>query len=133
MKIQQLAKQTGISSQTIRYYEQIGLLPEAKRGENGYRSYGDSDIERLVFIRRCKALHIPLADMKRLVQLKSDAAAPCEEVDRIIRNQLVEVQHRLEELQQLETTLKALSTGCHNNTVSNCEIMKKLATSEQAE
>ena len=133
MKIQQLAKHTGINSQTIRYYEQIGLLPPPQRSANGYRSYGQSDVDLLIFIRRCKALHIPLSDMKRLVELKSDSAAPCAEVDRIISNQLEEVRHRLEELQQLEASLKELSTGCHNDTVSSCSILKKLGTSEQTD
>ncbi|WP_221793408.1 MerR family transcriptional regulator [Oceanobacter mangrovi] len=132
MKIRQLAERTGLPSQTIRYYEDIGLLPAAKRGENGYRSYAEHDVERLIFIRRCKALHIPLADMKRLVALKSDQAAPCGEVDRIIRNQLVEVQHRLDELRQLEHTLQALANSCHNDTISSCEILQRLGTVETA-
>ena len=126
MKIRQLAAHTGVPDKTIRYYEDIGLLPPPQRSANGYRVYGTDDIERLVFIRRCKALHIPLADMKKLVALKADQTGPCAEVDRIIRNQLDEVQHRLQELQALQQTLETLSTSCQNDTVSSCAILKKL-------
>jgi len=77
MKINKLAERSGMASKTIRYYEDIGLLPEAYRSPNGYRDYGESDVERMVFIRRCRELQIPLDELKVLVRLQMDKQAPC--------------------------------------------------------
>ena len=80
MQIKQLAKVTNVNAKTIRYYEDVGLLPKAKRGDNGYRYYQQQDVSSLNFIRRCKELRMPLADIKRLVSIQSDDNAPCAEL-----------------------------------------------------
>jgi len=70
MQIKQLASETGVGSNTIRYYEDIGLLPQARRSDNGYRHYrhyNQYDVLSLKFIRRCKDLRMPLAAIKSLV------------------------------------------------------------------
>ena len=102
MQIKQLANVTGVSAKTIRYYEDIGLLPEAKRADNGYRYYQTKDIGSLNFIRRCKELRMPLADIKKLVAVQSDGNAPCAEVDSLISQQLEQIHTAQYELQQLE-------------------------------
>jgi DNA-binding transcriptional MerR regulator len=126
MQIKQLATVTGVSAKTIRYYEDIGLLPEAKRGDNGYRYYHQQDISSLNFIRRCKELHIPLADIKRLVAVQSDGNAPCAEVDALIFQQLEKIRVVQYELQQLEQNLKALANCCENQHIKDCEILQHL-------
>ena len=60
LKIGELSSQTGISTEAIRYYERIGLLPEPERAENGYRLYGEEDVERLRFIRSARSLDFSL-------------------------------------------------------------------------
>lgn len=60
MIISELAKRSGIPSKTIRYYEEVGLLPILARNGNGYRAYNKLDVDRLIFIRRCRELQIPL-------------------------------------------------------------------------
>jgi len=67
MQIKQLASETGVGSNTIRYYEDIALLPQARRSDNGYRHYNQHDVLSLKFIRRCKDLRMPLAAIKSLV------------------------------------------------------------------
>ena len=72
MKISDLSRATAVDVDTIRYYEKAGLLPAPAREANGYRAYGQSHLERLAFVRHCRALDISLADVKRLrARLKS--------------------------------------------------------------
>jgi len=126
LKISQLTKLTQVPSKTIRYYEDIALLPKASRSANGYREYREADVERLIFIRRCRELQIPLEDIKTLIQVQSDKNSPCREVDSLIAQQLEKVRRTISELSQLEQTLHALSTSCPNDIVGECQILKNL-------
>jgi len=126
MKISQLSKQTHTTNQTIRYYEDIGLLPPAVRNENGYRNYQESDVEQLIFIRRCRELQIPIAKIKMLMQVQTDKKSSCGEVDTLIIEQLQKVRKTIYELSILEQTLTTLAESCPNNIVEECEILKNL-------
>ena len=126
MKISQLAKTTNVASKTIRYYEEIGLLPEAYRNDNGYREYSASDIERLVFIRRCRELQIPLEQIKTLIAVQVDQKSSCQEVDALIEQQLEKVRKTIAELTLLEQTLHTLARSCPNDKVGDCQILKNL-------
>ncbi|MDO6561406.1 Cd(II)/Pb(II)-responsive transcriptional regulator [Paraglaciecola chathamensis] len=128
MQIKQLAKVTNVNAKTIRYYEDVGLLPKAKRGDNGYRYYKQQDVSSLNFIRRCKELRMPLADIKRLVSIQSDDNAPCAEVDALITQQLEKIRVAQYELQQLEKNLQGLANSCDNHQIKNCEILNHLRT-----
>ena len=125
MKINQLSKLTNVLSKTIRYYEEVGLLPKASRHSNGYREYSSIDVERLVFIRRCRELQIPLEQIKVLIQVQTDKSSSCSEVDLLIEQQLEKVRKTISELSLLEKTLHTLATSCSNNIVGECEILKK--------
>lgn len=126
MKISQLARQSGVPSKTIRYYEEIGLVPNASRNSNGYREYDQSDIDRLAFIRRCRELQIPIEQIKMLVQVRMDEKAPCKEVDMLIARQLEKVRHTMAELALLEEALNTLLHSCQNDVVGECEILHRL-------
>jgi DNA-binding transcriptional MerR regulator len=126
MKISQLAKVSGVASKTIRYYEEVGLLPEAYRNDNGYREYRASDIERLVFIRRCRELKIPLDQIKTLIAVQVDQKSSCQEVDALIEQQLDKVRTTIAELTLLEQTLHTLAMSCTNDKVGDCQILKNL-------
>lgn len=126
MKISHLAKQSGVPSKTIRYYEEIGLVPNAYRNSNGYREYAQVDVDRLAFIRRCRELHIPIEQIKKLVQVRMDEKAPCKEVDMLIARQLENVRHTMAELAILEQTLNTLAHSCQNDIVGECEILNRL-------
>ncbi|CAA0090031.1 Mercuric resistance operon regulatory protein [Zhongshania aliphaticivorans] len=131
MKINELAEHTGLASKTIRYYEDIGLLPEARRSANGYRDYSEADIERIVFIRRCRELQIPLSELKLLVRLQMDKQAPCAEINQTIQNQLEKIRSTIQELEKLEESLNELAQSCRNETVSECQIVRKLSDYDQ--
>jgi MerR family copper efflux transcriptional regulator len=126
MQIKKLAEVTSVSAKTIRYYEDIGLLPEAKRSGNGYRYYQTKDVAPLNFIRRCKELRMPLADIKRLVAVQSDGNAPCAQVDDLIVEQLAQIHIAQYELQQLEKNLRALADCCDRKQIKDCEILQHL-------
>jgi len=126
IKIGQLAKISGVASKTIRYYEEVGLIPAAYRNNNGYREYRVSDIERLVFIRRCRELQIPLEKIKTLIAVQVDPKSSCHEVDALIEQQLDKVRSTIAELSLLEQTLHTLATSCPNDKVGDCQILKNL-------
>ncbi|SFD60452.1 Cd(II)/Pb(II)-responsive transcriptional regulator [Pseudoalteromonas denitrificans] len=126
MKISEFAKKTNVLSKTIRYYEEIALLPKASRNANGYRHYSATDVERLIFIRRCRELKIPLDHIKALIQVQTDKTASCSEVDLLIEQQLEKVRKTISELTLLEQTLNTLAKSCPNDIVGECEILKNL-------
>ncbi|AZQ82695.1 MerR family transcriptional regulator [Colwellia sp. Arc7-635] len=126
MKINQLSTITKVLSKTIRYYETVGLLPKAARNSNGYREYSAIDVERLIFIRRCRELQIPLEQIKTLIQGQKDKTSSCSEVDALIAQQLEKVRQTISELTLLEKTLHTLASSCPNNMIGECEILKNL-------
>ena len=84
MQIKELARATGVDVETIRYYEKQGLLPEPARRDNGYRDYAAEHLERLSFIRHCRALDMPLADVNRLLGFVDLPSADCSDVDLLV-------------------------------------------------
>lgn len=121
-----LAKRTGTKVQTIRYYEQIGLLPEAERTGGGQRRYGDAELDRLGFIRHARQLGFPLGDIRDLLDLSDNPERSCAEVDRIARRQLAEVEARLARLEALRTELRRMVDQCSRDTVADCRVLEVL-------
>lgn len=112
MKIGELARATGVGLQTIRYYERVKLLPATKRLRNRYRDYGDLHLEQLAFIRHCRAVDMPLADIRLLLDFIAEPAGDCTGVDRAVDAQLNCVRARLKSLRALERQLTALRARC---------------------
>ena len=81
MRIGELSAAIGVGVDTIRYYEREGLLAPPARQANGYRAYGKSQLERLSFIRHCRALEIPLAEIRRLLVFAAQPTAECGDID----------------------------------------------------
>jgi Cu(I)-responsive transcriptional regulator len=121
-----LAKRTGTKVQTIRYYEQIGLLPEPGRTEGGQRRYGDTDLDRLAFIRHARQLGFTLEAIRELLDLSDKPSRSCAEVDVIAHRQLKEVEARIARLEALRTELKRMLRECSRNTVSDCRVLEVL-------
>jgi Cd(II)/Pb(II)-responsive transcriptional regulator len=134
MRIGELSKATGVDIETIRYYEKTGLLPEPARSANGYRVYDQACLERLAFVRHCRALDIPLAEIARLLQFLARPEADCREIDRLIETQLARVQARLQSLHSLERQLLALRGQCDaNQPARECGILQELVAAAQDE
>ena len=121
-----LARRTGTKVQTIRYYEQIGLLPEPDRTEGGQRRYGDADVDRLAFIRHARQLGFTLEAIRELLDLSDNPSRSCAEVDVIAHRQLKEVEARIARLEALRKELKRMLRECSRDTVSDCRVLEVL-------
>jgi len=113
MRIGELSKATGVDIETIRFYEKSGLLPGPARSDNGYRDYAHAHLERLAFIRHCRALDMSLADVAQLLaSLDTQDGAQLARVDHLVDAQLARVRARLASMQALEQQLLALKARC---------------------
>lgn len=127
MRIGELARQAGVDVQTVRYYEREGLLDAPARTPSGYRAYGPAHLERLNFVRHCRSLDMPLAEVKRLVQLSGEKTISCDEVNGLVRAHLARVQAKRKSLQELESKLAALNAQCESgHRVADCGILEEL-------
>ena len=121
-----LAARTGTKVQTIRYYEQIGLMPEPERTAGGQRRYAPDDLDRLAFIRHARQLGFPLDDIRELLSLSDQPDRSCEEVDEIARRQLRQAEQRIARLEALRTELARMVTECRGGRIANCRVLKVL-------
>lgn len=126
LTIGSLAKRTGAKVQTIRYYEQIGLMPQPGRTEGGQRRYGDDELDRLAFIRHARQLGFTLEAIRELLNLSDNPSRSCAEVDVIAHRQLKEVEARIARLEALRTELKRMLRECSRETISDCRVLEVL-------
>jgi len=129
LRIGEISEKSGIPSETIRYYEKIGLLPAPERQDNGYRAYQQAHLERLLFIKRCRSLDMAQDEIRELIQLADHPDADCSEVDALLVRHLNHVRERLQELSNLEATLERLQSACsQGRTVAECGILEGLTS-----
>lgn len=121
-----LAKKTGTKVQTIRYYEQIGLMPEPGRTAGGQRRYGDAGLDRLSFIRHARQLGFPLDAIRELLDLSDHPDKSCEEADAIARRQLRQVELRMARLEALRTELARMVQECSGGRSADCRVLEVL-------
>lgn len=130
-----LASQTKTNVPTIRFYEEIGLLPRAQRAANGHRHYRDADLKRLSFIKRCRDFGFPIEQVRELVVLFEDGDRACIKVRDMAQTHLNTVREKLKEMRQLEVNLAAFvascDEGCCTGPTRNCAIIEDLSTIEQ--
>ena len=108
MKIQDLSRITGVSAKTIRYYEEIGLLPAPARAENNYRQYGEQDVERLRLVAGARRLDLSLDDIQEILAFRDHREAPCRVLLERMAQKADEIAERIRALQQTEDELRAL-------------------------
>jgi DNA-binding transcriptional MerR regulator len=106
--IRELSKVTGISSQTIRYYERIMLLPKAQRMPNGYRIYNKGDLARLQFVKQARLLNFTLEEIREILDLRELHQAPCSYVMSTMASQIKAIEEQIADLQNLKIELTAL-------------------------
>lgn len=107
MTVGNAAAAAGVSSKAVRLWESKGLLPPAERTEAGYRIFTDQDVAMLRFIRQAKALDLSLAEIKDIVDLQRDGAAPCARVTELLGAHIDEIDRTIAELRQLRRSLAA--------------------------
>jgi DNA-binding transcriptional MerR regulator len=131
LSIGALARQTACTVPTIRYYEEIGLLPAAPRTEGGQRHYGEAAVRRLAFIRRCRDFGFSIDQVRELVGLVDQPERPCEEVRDIAAAHLAQVRSKLVELHALEASLSnfvvSCNSACAGGPATDCTILEDLA------
>ncbi len=121
-----LARMTGTKVQTIRYYEQIGLMPEPGRSGGGQRRYDRAALDRLAFIRHARELGFALDAIRELLDLADHPDRPCHEADAIARHHLLQVERRMERLIALQAELKRMIRECSGGRSANCRVLEVL-------
>jgi len=134
MRIGEIARLTGLDVQAVRHYEKEGLLVAPSRAANGYRAYGQAHLERLAFIRHCRALDMGLADIRSLLRGLDGPGADCSDVDRVVDRQLERVRARLASLRGLERQLGKLREACRApGNAQGCGILQELVHAAHGE
>ena len=126
MKIGQVSAASGCQIETIRYYERIGLLKAPARTEAGYRHYTDADVDRLRFVARGRALGFSLEEIASLLRLAQDEGLSCDDVDRLARAHLADVQQRVGDLLRIQEELQRTIEECRGTQRSQCSILQAL-------
>lgn len=122
-----LAERTGTNVQTIRYYEQIGLMPRPSRTEGNQRRYSSEHVRRLAFIRHARDLGFTIETIVTLLDLAAEPDRPCEDVIAIAEENLEVVRERLAKLRALERALKDLVASCSGGRMKDCRIIEALS------
>jgi len=134
MRIGELAAQAGVDAQTVRYYERKGLLEAPARTASGYRAYGPRHLERLNFVRHCRSLDMPLADVKRLLALSHDRCVSCDDVNGLVQAHLERVRAKRAALETLEAQLGILRAQCTSgHRIADCGILEEMIHAAQGE
>lgn len=135
MKIGELAAQTQHTTETIRYYEKIGLLTPARRLENNYRTYGEAHVSRLVFIRHCRTLNLGLDEIRLLLEsIDDERPEAADRAHAMIHHHLEAVEMRMRELMHLREQLRGLAGACggHHDGHEPCGLLMKLRDPDES-
>lgn len=126
LTIGKLSAAAGVKVPTIRYYEQIGLLPGAERSSGNQRLYGAAAADRLAFVRHARELGFPLEAIRDLLSLSDRPDQSCAEADRIATRQLVAVRERIARIKALESELERMVTACAHGSIADCRVIEVL-------
>ncbi|MDO5757578.1 MAG: Cu(I)-responsive transcriptional regulator [Rhodobacterales bacterium] len=126
MKINDMARATGLPAKTIRYYEQIGLV-RPTRSQNGYRQFSEADQHRLSFLSRARALGFSIAECRDLLNLYDDTSRASADVRAIAARHLQDIQHKIDALTQMQATLAHLVDACAGDDRPDCPILNDLS------
>jgi Cd(II)/Pb(II)-responsive transcriptional regulator len=129
MKIGALAEAASCTVETVRYYERAGLLQVPARSSGNYRLYGAAHVDRLRFIRNCRALDMTHDEIRALLTCREDPEQQCDEVNALLDDHIGHVARRIRELRALERELKELRSQCQTvRPVRDCAIMHSLGS-----
>jgi MerR family Zn(II)-responsive transcriptional regulator of zntA len=129
MKIGELAKQSGLSAHTLRFYEKQGLIQASARSESNYRVYSQGDLATARFIKRSREMGFSLEEVEVFLSIRADKPAHiCKEAKDIAQQKIIDVQQKIEELQQVQVALHKLSDACcgGNESAEFCSIIEAL-------
>lgn len=127
MNIGQAARASGVSAKMIRHYEALGLIPNARRSEAGYRQYGAAEVHTLRFVRHARDLGFSLAEIAELVGLWHDRDRPSRQVKALAQAHIDALQQKAQQLLAMKATLEQLVGCCHGDDRPECPILETLA------
>ena len=128
MKIGQLAERTGLSTKTIRYYENIGVLPDPDRAPNGYRSYEPDVADRIGFIQDAQSAGLSLVEIQMILDLRDSGEATCGHVIDSLEMQLAEVDRQMEDLQRTRSRLTEIIGRARSLDPKDCSVPNRCQT-----
>jgi len=125
--IGEAAKQAGLPTKTIRYYEDIGLIRPSGRSTGGYRLYDTRDLRTLQFIQRARQLGFSVKQVRELLALWQDRQRTSADVKAVAQAHIADIDRRMAELQGMRDTLAHLADQCHGDQRPECPILADLA------
>jgi len=126
-----VAKKTGLTAHTLRYYEKIGLLTNVAKGSKGQRQFSAQNIQRIQFIKRAQTMQFSLDEIKQLITLDQSTQIPKPEARSMVKDKLLSIEERLQELQALKQNLSQLLTACEASTKKQkCPILEGMKNQE---
>ena len=128
LNIGEAAKASGVSAKMIRHYEEVGLMPPARRSESGYRLYSDAEVHTLRFIRHARDLGFSIAQIGELVGLWQNRRRPSRLVKSLAEAHVRELERKVQELLAMKATLEHLVHCCHGDERPDCPILDTLAS-----
>ena len=126
MNIGEVAKRSGLPAKTIRYYEDIGLVCPA-RSDNGYRAFRDTDLHKLAFLGRARALGFSIEDCRTLLGLYQDESRASAQVKAVAQEHLSAIDDKITQLRGMRETLSHLVDACHGDHRPDCPILTDLS------
>lgn len=128
MRISQLSRLGGVRTQTIRFYEEQGLLTSPDRQANGYRAYTEKHVRQLSFIRRCRLLGLSLSEIRQLQKQQDDPHQSCAAINTLLEDHIADVAIRIDALQTLEKQLMSLRSRCNDDRqVERCGVLAEIS------
>ena len=127
LNIGNAAAAAGVSAKMIRHYEDIGLIPKAKRTFSGYRTYSDNEVHVLRFIRQARSLGFSIKQIGELLGLWQDRRRPSARVKKLALEHIQELEEKIREMHAMKATLERLASHCHGNDRPDCPILDGLS------
>jgi DNA-binding transcriptional MerR regulator len=125
--IGELSALAGVKVPTIRYYEGIGLMPPPPRSEGNQRRYDRTALDRLRFIAHARSMGFPMASLKAMLRIAHHPEDPCDDIDALVRERLVEVDERIRRLSGLKAELSAMLESHAHGKVAECRVIEVLS------
>jgi DNA-binding transcriptional MerR regulator len=132
LSIGELGRAAGVKVVTIRYYEQVKLMPEPARTEGNYRAYKQDHLHRLQFIRRCRDLGFTLEQVRDLLRLSTQSKLECSGITRITARHLKDIERKVDDLRRLAEELRRIHKRCPGKRlIADCRILEALSPTPQ--
>ena len=123
MNIGQAAKISGVNAKLIRHYESIGIIPKASRSDAGYRTYTETEVYILSFVKSARSLGFSMKEIKKLVSLWRNKSRASSDVKELASRHVQEMEEKIVNLQEMVKTLKHLAKTCHGDHRPDCPIL----------